>query len=150
MNPTEIRNDHNRFEFCRTALWDCFLREKNQSYDPVVHTIHTSTKKFLLSYRKVPKVTTPRKKRPFESSDKISHNKCQKKRLYENNGPPKVATWKVISLLARNNGNYSYNKLYQTDPGFIWVVYIVTVWSPLSLVLDIDIISFNQIYQARL
>ena len=40
---------------------------------------------------------------------------------------PKVATSKVIPLIARNNGNYSYNKLCQTDPGFIWVVSLVAV-----------------------
>ena len=91
------------------------------------HTIHTGTKKFLFSYRKVPKVMTPRRKRSFESSDKISHSKCQKKRLSENNDPPKVATSKVISLLARNNGNYNYNKLYQTDLRFFWVVYMLAV-----------------------
>ena len=36
-----------------------------------------------------------------------------------------VATSKVISLLARNNENHSYNKLYQTDPKFIFNGYIL-------------------------
>jgi len=40
------------------------------------------------------------------------------------NNPSKVATSKVISLLARNNENYSFNKLYQTDPKFIFNGYI--------------------------
>ena len=58
-------------------------------------------------YRKIPKVTTPRKEWAFESSDKISQVLANAK----SSDPPKVRTSKVIFLLARNNRfpKYSYN-----------------------------------------
>ena len=69
--------------------------------------LYTSTG---VSYRKVLNVAT--------SSDTISqvYNKSRKKRPPEIMTLLKVATWEVFSLLARNNRNYRYDKLYQTDP----------------------------------
>ena len=73
-------------------------------------------------------VTTPppphpwRKKEPSESSEELSQVLANAKSNDppENNDLPKVVTSKVISLFARNNGSYRYNKLCETDQRFIF------------------------------
>ena len=84
-----------------------FLESAEEEMKHAQKVILTYFFHFLNSYRKVTKVTTPLKKRSFEGSDKISQVLANAK----SSDPSKVATSKVISLLARNNGNYSYNKL---------------------------------------
>ena len=62
------------------------------------------------SYRKVPKVTTPRKWQTSESSDKMSQVLANPESSDppENNDPSKVETSKLISLFAKNDGYGGY------------------------------------------
>ena len=65
----------------------------------------------------VPIVTTPLPLGKRSNPPKVANAKSNDPP--ENNDLPKVVTSKVISLFARNNGSYRYNKLCQTHPRFI-------------------------------
>ena len=69
----------------------------------------------------VPKVTTPRKKRTSESSNKMLQMLANPESGYspENNDPPKVETSKLISLFAKNNNGLMILQKCHTDPRFI-------------------------------
>ena len=88
----------------------------------------------IANYRKVPKVTTPRKQRTSESSDNMSQVLANPESSDppENNDPPKVETSKLISLFAKNNGYDRYPEQIKchTDPRFInndYLIFLLTL-----------------------
>ena len=93
---------------------------KQVAYDKIgLEMSHDST----ANYRKVSKVTTPRKYGTSESSDNMSQVLANPESSDppENNDPPKVETSKLISLFAKNNGydRYPEQMKCHTDPRFI-------------------------------
>ena len=84
----------------------------------------------IANYRKVSKVTTPRKYPTSESSDNMSQVVANPESSDppENNDPAKVETSKLISLMAKNNGydRYPEQIKFHTNLRFINDGYLIS------------------------
>ena len=91
----------------------------------------------IANYRKVSKVTTPRKYRTSESSDNMSQMLANPESSDppENNDPPKVETSKLIFLFAKNNGYDRYPEQIKchADPRFINNDYLIFLFITLKV-----------------